>query len=77
VHFSPTVSKLAGQDPARHFLSELQEKHRFPVIFIDEKLYLDALAVFKQQERKRTRGLKSNGTKSYAKLTEQVRIFPD
>jgi predicted nucleic acid-binding protein len=48
------ISKLAGQDPARHILVELVEKHRFPVLFIEEKFYLDALEIFKQQERKRT-----------------------
>lgn len=48
------VSMLAGQDPARHFLTTLVEKRRFPVIFIDEKRYTQVLELFKQQTRRGT-----------------------
>jgi predicted nucleic acid-binding protein len=54
IETATVLSKLAGQESARNFITQMTEKHRFPVIFIDEKFYLDALDVFKQQERKRT-----------------------
>lgn len=47
------LSHRAGQELARSFLSFIQ-RSEIPVIFIDEDMHQQALALFRQQEKKGT-----------------------
>jgi predicted nucleic acid-binding protein len=48
------LSHASGQPLARTFLDEVIAQAGFPVIFIDEALYGEAVAIFRAQEKRAT-----------------------